>query len=97
LIINAIQAVGEQGRVKVSVARAGELLSLRVQDSGPGIPAEALGEIFDPYFTTKTEGSGLGLWIAQQIAVAHGGDLRAENASEGGAIFTFTLPLSRKS
>ncbi len=96
LVINAIQAVNGPGRVRVSAARAGDNLLLRVQDTGPGIPVEKLGDIFDPYFTTKAEGSGLGLWIGQQIAVAHGGDLQAENASDGGAVFTLTLPLTRK-
>jgi len=96
IIINGIQAISGSGQVKVSAAKAGENLLLRVQDTGPGIPADELGDIFDPYFTTKTEGSGLGLWIAQQIAVAHGGDLRAENAPAGGAMFTLILPLKRK-
>jgi len=67
-----------------------------VQDNGPGIPANKLEEVFDPYFTTKPEGIGLGLWIARQIAVAHGGTLRTENAPVGGAIFTLLLPLIRK-
>jgi signal transduction histidine kinase len=49
--------------------------------------------VFDPYFTTKTEGSGLGLWIAQQIVTAHGGSLRAENGPSGGAVLTMCLPL----
>jgi signal transduction histidine kinase len=96
LMINGIQAVTGPGQVKVGVAQAGGNWFLRVQDTGPGIPPEKLGDIFDPYFTTKAEGSGLGLWIAQQIAVAHGGDLRAENAPGGGAVFTLTLPLARK-
>ncbi len=96
IIINGVQAISGPGVVTVSAGRAGEKLWLRVQDTGPGIPAHELGEIFDPYFTTKAEGNGLGLWIAQQIAVAHGGDLSAENAPDGGAILTLTLPLSRK-
>jgi two-component system sensor histidine kinase HydH len=98
IVINGIQAISGEGRVKVSAAKSGsgEFLLLRVQDTGPGIPANELGDIFDPYFTTKAEGNGLGLWIAQQIAVAHGGDLRAENAPGGGAAFTLTLPLKRK-
>jgi two-component system sensor histidine kinase HydH len=98
IVINGIQAVSGEGRVKVSAAisGSGEFLLLRVQDTGPGIPANELGDIFDPYFTTKAEGNGLGLWIAQQIAVAHGGDLRAENAPDGGAAFTLTLPIKRK-
>jgi len=96
IIINGIQAITGPGRVTVTAARSGGNLLLRVQDTGPGIPAHELGDIFDPYFTTKAEGNGLGLWIAQQIAVAHGGDLRVENASTGGAILTLTLPLKQK-
>jgi len=97
IVINGIQAINGSGQVKVSAARSGEFLSLRVQDTGPGIAATELGDIFDPYYTTKAEGNGLGLWIAQQIAVAHGGDLRAENApATGGAVFTLTVPLKPK-
>jgi two-component system sensor histidine kinase HydH len=96
IIINGIQAISGGGQVNVNAAKAGDNLSLRVQDSGPGIPPGELGDIFDPYFTTKPEGNGLGLWIAQQIAVAHGGDLHAENAPAGGAVFVLTLPLKRK-
>ena len=96
VIINAIQAISGGGQVNVSAAKAGENLCLRVQDTGPGFPPNELGEIFDPYFTTKPEGNGLGLWIAQQIAVAHGGDLHAENAPAGGAVFVLTLPLRQK-
>lgn len=98
LVINAVQAVERNGRVEVSAApsSANDTLLLRVQDSGPGIPADKPTEIFDPYYSTKPEGNGLGLWIAQQIAVAHGGSLTAENAPAGGAVFTLTLPLKRK-
>jgi two-component system sensor histidine kinase HydH len=98
LVINAIQAVARNGRIKVAVAKApgGDAILFRVQDSGPGIPAEKLTDIFDPYFSTKPEGSGLGLWIAQQIAAAHGGTLTAENAPAGGAVFSLSLPLNQK-
>ena len=98
LVINAVQAVEKNGRVQVSAVKSatGDALVLRVQDNGPGIAADKLEEVFDPYFTTKPEGIGLGLWIARQIAVAHGGTLRTENAPAGGAIFTLLLPLSRK-
>ena len=98
LIINAIQAVERKGRVEVSAVKSipDNVLLLRVQDNGPGIAAEKLADIFDPYFTTKPEGNGLGLWIAQQIAVAHGGTLNAANAQAGGAILTLALPLQRK-
>jgi two-component system sensor histidine kinase HydH len=98
LVINAVQAVEKNGRVQVGATKstAGDALVLQVQDNGPGIPANKLEEVFDPYFTTKPEGIGLGLWIARQIAVAHGGTLRTENAPVGGAIFTLLLPLIRK-
>ena len=92
LVLNALQAVAQRGRVRVTVRAAEEGLVLEVEDSGPGIPQEALHAIFDPYYTTKTEGSGLGLWIAQQIITAHGGTLRATNAPGGGAVFTARLP-----
>jgi len=96
LVINGLQAMPGAGVVRVKAAQSGEALLLSVADTGPGVPTEHLGAIFDPYFTTKPEGCGLGLWIAQQIAVAHGGDLRAANAAGGGAVFTLSLPLVRK-
>jgi len=100
LVINGLQAISgagaATGEVRVRAVTPGDAIQLAVADSGPGIPAENLGAIFDPYFTTKPEGSGLGLWMAQQIAVAHGGDLRAANGATGGAVFTLTLPLARK-
>jgi len=95
LVINALQAVDRNGWIEVTAAIAGQAVSLAVTDNGPGIPQEKLPAIFDPYFTTKTEGSGLGLWIAQQIVTAHGGTLRAQNGPESGALFTIRLPLAR--
>jgi two-component system sensor histidine kinase HydH len=93
LEINALQAVERKGRIVVSARLAGEWFSIAVSDNGPGIPPEKLPSIFDPYFTTKSEGSGLGLWIAQQIITAHGGNITAQNAPEGGAVFTMMLPI----
>ena len=96
LVINAMQAVERQGRIDVSASLLEEVVVLKVADSGPGIPQEKLASIFDPYFTTKSEGSGLGLWIAQQIATAHGGNIQAQNGPSGGALFTMALPLQRQ-
>jgi signal transduction histidine kinase len=95
LVINALQAVDRRGRVQVTVRPAEDVLVLEVEDSGPGISHGALQAIFDPYYTTKTEGSGLGLWIAQQIITAHGGTIQAANAPAGGAVFTACLPWGR--
>lgn len=94
VMINAIQAVERQGRIEVEANIVDGSLLLTVRDNGPGIPPERLASIFDPYFTTKAEGSGLGLWIAQQIVTAHGGALKAQNGAESGAVFTLSLPLT---
>lgn len=93
LVINAMQAVESKGRVAVSALANGESIIIEVRDNGPGIAPEKLASIFEPYFTTKAEGHGLGLWIAQQIVTAHGGGLRALNGEGRGAIFTVSLPL----
>jgi two-component system, NtrC family, sensor histidine kinase HydH len=95
LVVNALQAVGRGGRVEVRAAAvpAGNELVVEVRDSGPGIAPDKLEAVFEPYYTTKAEGSGLGLWIAQQIVMAHKGALRAGNLSGGGAVFTLRLPL----
>ena len=92
LVINAMQAVDCNGRIAVATASAGDAQLITVRDNGPGIPADKLPSIFDPYFTTKPEGNGLGLWIAQQIVTAHGGTLKAQSPPEGGALFTLVLP-----
>jgi len=96
VVINAIQAVEKKGRVEVSAAVADGQVCVAVSDNGPGIPPDKLASIFDPYFTTKSEGSGLGLWIAQQIVTAHGGSLQAQNGPAGGALLMMRLPLKRE-
>lgn len=96
LVINALQAVDRRGRIELRARAEGDSAVLAVRDTGPGVAVGNLGEIFEPYFTTKAEGSGLGLWIAQQIIAAHGGTIRAANAPGGGAVFTVRLPLRRK-
>jgi signal transduction histidine kinase len=96
LQINALQAIERKGRILVIARCSDDCLLLSVGDNGPGIPPEKLPSIFDPYFTTKPEGSGLGLWIAQQIISAHGGNIVAQNSPGGGAVFTMTLPIHRQ-
>ena len=95
LVVNAIQSVGQAGHVdlRASNLSAEGCISVAVEDSGPGIPSGRLTAIFEPFFTTKEAGSGLGLWIVQQIVSAHGGSVRASNRPEGGARFEVRLPL----
>jgi signal transduction histidine kinase len=94
LVINALQAVQKGGRVEVVVfaSPADKEVTIEVRDTGPGLSPDKLGAVFEPYYTTKEEGSGLGLWIARQIATVHQGSLRAGNAPGGGAVFTLKLP-----
>lgn len=91
LVINALQAVEKLGTVKIDVSAAEGWVRFQISDTGPGLPPAKLTAIFDPYYTTKAEGSGLGLWIAQQIVTAHGGTLEASNGTERGAVFVIRL------
>jgi two-component system nitrogen regulation sensor histidine kinase NtrY len=83
--------------VRLSTARlAGRpAVEVALADRGPGIPPEALGRVFEPYYTTKTHGTGLGLAIVRQTVLDHGGTITAANAPGGGAVFTVTLPVER--
>lgn len=92
LIINAIQAQPGGGRVRLtSRALAGGVM-IQIADEGPGLAQPVADKMFAPFFTTKSTGSGLGLTICAQIIKAHGGVLKGENLSEGGACFSFILP-----
>ena len=95
LIGNALKHGGSP--VRVSVRTEGDDLSIRVRDQGPGIPEEVLPHVFDRFYKAsasrpRSEGSGLGLSIAMENALLHGGDITAENAPDGGALFTLRLP-----
>src|ERR1051326_379614 len=93
LLINALQAIERDGRIEVQVRPADGFLVVEVRDNGPGLPEGKVQALFEPYFTTRPEGSGLGLWIAHQIITAHRGAITAANGAEGGAIFSLRLPL----
>jgi signal transduction histidine kinase len=69
-------------------------VEVSVSDSGPGIPEDQLGAVFDAFYTTKKQGTGLGFSIARAIVEAYGGKIWAENGTSGGAILRFALPLS---
>ena len=68
---------------------------ISVTDNGQGIPANVAAKLFRPFFTTKAEGTGLGLAVVQKIIVQHGGQVEVRNRPEGGAEFIVTLPLPR--
>jgi len=82
-------------KISIQTALAGEAkVEVSVVDSGVGIPKEQLKEVFKSFYTTKQHGTGLGLSIARTIVEAYGGRIWAENRTEGGAVFRFTLPLA---
>ncbi len=95
LILNACQAMGEQGgRLEVRAnAPNGSFVQLQVADNGPGIPASKLTKVFDPFYTTKQTGTGLGLFVSQRIMKAHGGTIDVESTEGKGACFTIRLPI----
>jgi signal transduction histidine kinase len=91
LLSNAIQAMGETGELVISTRHDDATVSLMVSDNGPGVPAEIAEKIFEPLFTTRARGLGLGLAVSRGLAQANGGRLDLENTS-GPTVFTLTLP-----
>jgi signal transduction histidine kinase len=94
LLLNAIQATPPGGTVQVTAAAETEVLRLAVIDSGSGVAPELMDRIFDPYFTTKPHGTGLGLPIALRIIQAHGGTLDVSSALGAGTTVEVYLPLA---
>lgn len=93
LLRNADEALGKRpGRIDVHLGKRGTDVVLTVTDDGPGIPAEELSRIFDPFHSTRPEGTGLGLALARAIAENAGGNLEARSREGHGATFTLLLP-----
>ena len=99
---NALRHTPSGGTVVVEARQQGNMLEVAVTDSGKGIAPEALARVFDRFYRAdtsrhvRTGGSGLGLTIVRAIVEAHGGTIRAENASQGGARFIFSLPIAEQ-
>jgi signal transduction histidine kinase len=101
LLVNSIQAltsiVVDRPTIRISTRlHDGGSIVVTFRDTGPGIPDADLGRVFDGFFTTKSEGMGIGLAICQSIASSHGGAITAANHPDGGALFTITLPAMRE-
>jgi signal transduction histidine kinase len=91
LVRNAFEAIGDAGRIQMTIASQPGDVWLTVADDGQGIAETDRALVFEPFFTTKASGRGLGLAVSRSIARAHGGDLELL-ASSGGAAFRLTLP-----
>ena len=103
LISNAMQAIGPEGgsiTLKIipdagSLSRPGDFVRVDVGDSGPGIPADEIRHIFDPFYTTKESGTGLGLALSHRIIHAHRGTIEVESWPQVGTVFCIYLPATQ--
>jgi len=93
LLLNSAQAMPRGGRIRVGLEDAGRDVQITVEDTGSGFDAKALRAAFQPFFTTKEHGSGLGLAVAKRIVDAHGGTIALANREEGGARVVLRLPV----
>ncbi|MCA2010076.1 cache domain-containing protein [Cereibacter sphaeroides] len=93
LILNAVQAMGQGGRLTLSTAQRDGMVVIGVRDTGSGIPPEILPRVFDPFFTTKqAQGTGLGLSISQQLVTQAGGRITVQSVEGEGSTFEIALP-----
>lgn len=96
LVVNALQAMDEAGtaapRLVLGIEQAEGGVALTIADNGPGIPVELQERIFSPFFTTRAEGSGVGLALVQKVVASHGGSLQLESRPGHGAVFRLHLP-----
>ena len=94
LMLNAVQASRDLPHVEVEIRTCDREVEISVADRGHGLDAESLGHIFDPFYTTRRNGSGLGLSISFDLARRMNGRIEAVNRSGGGAVFSLFLPLA---
>ncbi|MBI5444990.1 MAG: hypothetical protein HY900_27740 [Deltaproteobacteria bacterium] len=88
---NALDAMGAGGTLTVRVGEVGRLVSIAIEDTGGGLTPEAAGQVFTPFFTTKTNGTGLGLAYSRKVIEGMGGEIHLQNGTEG-AVLTIRLP-----
>lgn len=93
LIKNSMEAMEKGGALTITAGAKRDMAEVRFADTGPGVPAAKIPLIFEPYFTTKKGGQGLGLAISRNIIEAHGGTIAVEPHAGAGAVFTVTVPL----
>jgi len=92
IVLNAQQAMTEDGHLDIRARSRGEFVEVEFTDTGSGIPETDINKIFDPLFTTKAKGIGLGLSVCKSILERHGGDIRVESVEGKGSTFTVSLP-----
>jgi PAS domain S-box-containing protein len=98
LLVNASHSLGGKGIIKIITFIEDDIINIKIQDTGCGIPKDKLKRIFDPFYTTKEvgKGTGLGLWISSTIIEKHNGVIKVESEVGKGTIFTIKLPVNTK-
>jgi signal transduction histidine kinase len=94
VVINGAQAMADGGKLEVRLAEDGRMALLSIQDQGSGIPPEVRDKIFDLYFTTKKDGSGIGLAMTYRIVELHNGSIEVESDATHGTTFILRFPLA---
>ena len=96
IFTNAFDAMPDGGTLKIESKKNGENVSIRICDSGVGIPKNVIEKLFTPFFTTKAKGVGLGLAICKRIVEAHGGSISVESKEGKGTCVTIILPKNKR-
>ncbi len=92
LLENAVQAAGEHGTITVDARLIADRVVLRISDSGPGVPKELVSKIFEPFYSNRFDGTGLGLSLVKRNIEKDGASIRVDTSSMGGALFEITFP-----
>jgi signal transduction histidine kinase len=94
LVLNAIDATDRGGHIELGVVRSHDGMTVSVRDTGCGIPPEQADRLFQPYFTTKKHGTGLGLFVTRKMVADHGGHIAFESQPDRGTVFRVWLPIA---
>ncbi|MDP8297217.1 MAG: ATP-binding protein, partial [Candidatus Orphnella occulta] len=92
LIRNSIEAIDKNGRIIISTRLSEDYFNIEIRDNGHGIKKKDLNKVFEPFFSSKESGTGLGLCVVQSIVAEHGGNISAKSAPGEGTTFTVSLP-----
>jgi len=95
IVNNAAEALidaEKSKRIEIASFVENDLIIVRISDSGPGIPPDLSKKVFDPFYTTKTRGTGIGLSLCYRIIIDHGGSINVSSSKWGGAAFSIEIP-----
>jgi PAS domain S-box-containing protein len=94
ILVNAAQATAGSGCIRVTIQRGSHEWTISMADTGPGMPPEVREKVFEPFFTTRSRGTGLGLPIARRVVEAHGGRIAIDTPPNGGTVVSVSLPIT---